>query len=78
MTWSTDRREPYTAEGIKRIACIRCGSRPSIHQWQICADKRRFRPVCLNCDVRLNKLVLEFFDYPDREEVLRRYVKEQT
>jgi hypothetical protein len=56
-TWG--RRKPYTAEGIKRVPCIRCG-KPSLHQFQICALGRVWTPLCLGCDVTLNLIVCIF------------------
>jgi hypothetical protein len=60
------RREPYTAIGIKRLPCVRCGGK-AVHQWQICADNRLYRPMCLECDIALNRLVLEWIGDPDCE-----------
>lgn len=37
----TGRRPPYTARGIARVPCTRCGA-PGVHQWQACANGRRF------------------------------------
>lgn len=66
------RKKPYTARGIKRVPCLRCGA-PSFHQWNICALGRQFFGACISCDIELNKLVLEFFDVTDREAILTRY-----
>jgi NAD-dependent SIR2 family protein deacetylase len=71
-SWSTRRRDPYTTEGIKRLRCIRCGDKAQ-HQWQICSDNGYFRPVCISCDVALNKLVLRFMRHPDAHSVSARY-----
>jgi hypothetical protein len=76
MSWDVERREPYTVTGIRRLACIRCGGTAE-EQWQICADRNRFRPICLSCDVALNRLVLEFMRHPNVEEVIQRYTKEK-
>ncbi len=43
------RRKPYTARGIVRLACFRCG-RPARFQWSICADGNVQRPLCGECD----------------------------
>jgi hypothetical protein len=51
------RRKPYTAIGIARLACFRCGAAART-QWQICSDGNIYRPVCLPCDVELNRMVL--------------------
>lgn len=66
------RREPYTAAGITRLPCFRCGE-PSVHQWQVCADKRLFRPLCLACDIALNRLVLEWAGDPDVDAKMKEY-----
>lgn len=58
------RRQPYTATGIKRMPCARCG-KPATFQWQICSDGNLWRPVCVSCDIALNATVLKFMG--DRE-----------
>lgn len=58
------RTEPYTAIGIKRVPCVSCGA-PSVHQWQVCADQRRYRALCLDCDISLNRMVLIWANDPD-------------
>lgn len=72
MSWLTKRTEPYTAKGIRRLACIRCGE-PAVHQWQICSDGNNFRPICLPCDIALNELVLQWFEHPNAAGVLDMY-----
>lgn len=57
------RKKPYTAIGIKRIPCFRCKA-PSVHQWQICADGNQYRGLCLDCDIELNRTVLNFMGDP--------------
>ena len=66
------RKMPYTAIGIKRLKCFRCGQKAHA-QWQICADNNVYRPLCKKCDVKLNAMVLDFMGYPDRETVMRCY-----
>jgi hypothetical protein len=66
------RRKPYTAIGIKRMKCIRCG-KPAVHQWQICSDGNAYRPLCLDCDIELNKLVLKWVGFSDWKEKLEKY-----
>lgn len=73
MSWSTERKEPYTERGIARMKCIRCQS-PAFATWQICADRNRFRPLCRACDVALNRLVLEWAGHPDADGLMREYV----
>lgn len=68
------RRTPYTARGIRRLRCFRAGcTRRAATQWQICSDGRQFRPVCLECDIDLNRLVLEWAGFPDAAERLAAY-----
>lgn len=77
MNWNTDRREPYTVIGVRRVPCIRCGG-VAKYQWQICSDGNRWRPVCERCDVALNRLVLEFMRHPDPEGAIARYEARKT
>lgn len=70
------RVKPYTARGIKRIPCFRCG-RPSAHEWSICADNNRRRTVCVECDIGLNRAALEYMRDPDVEEKMRLYMIKQ-
>ena len=58
------RHRPYTAIGVRRLPCFRCGER-SHATWQICSDANLYRPVCLECDIELNRLVLKFFGFED-------------
>ena len=66
------RREPYTARGIRRLRCVRCG-RPATQQWQICSDGNLYRPICIDCDVELNRLVLEFIGFPHVDDMIVAY-----
>lgn len=53
------RRKPYTARGIKRCKCMRCGS-PAVHQWSACAVGNKYMPLCLPCDIKINSVALSF------------------
>jgi len=66
------RRKPYTAIGISRVPCARCGA-PSSAQWQVCADGNQWRGLCTSCDVALNALVLRFMRIPEYEQKTRAY-----
>lgn len=72
---SMGKRTPYTARGIKRVKCFRCGG-PAVHQWNICADGG-YRPLCIECDIALNRLVLSFMRFTPFEwaKKMRRYEK---
>ena len=66
------RRKPYTVIGIRRLRCARCGEKAE-HQWQVCADGNRYRPLCLRCDVLLNALVLRWMRDPDARRKIAAY-----
>lgn len=57
------RRKPYTENDINRVPCQRCGE-PSKYQWQICATGNKWMGVCVECDIKLNELVVEFMGLP--------------
>lgn len=67
------RRKPYTAIGISRVPCARCG-KPARFQWQCCANANRWLGVCEDCDIALNGLVIRFFRFDDAKQRLARYV----
>ena len=64
--------QPYSRDGIRKTPCARCG-KPSVHQWQICADKSIFRPTCRACDVALNEVVLKFFGFRNWRAKMKAY-----
>lgn len=66
------RRRPYTDAGIRRLPCVRC-KRPAAFQWSVCADGNLQRPLCADCDVALNRLVLEWAGDPDVEAKMAAY-----
>lgn len=66
------RTKPYTEIGIARLKCFRCGAKAE-HQWQICANANRYLPICLECDIELNHLVIDFMNFPNRRELMTAY-----
>lgn len=67
---------PYTETGIRRVKCYRCKARPATQQWNICADapgSRIYRAVCTECDIDLNRLVLDWLGDPEIEAKMRAY-----
>jgi hypothetical protein len=66
------RKKPYTEIGIRRLKCFRCG-KPAMHQWQICADGNQYRPICEECDIALNEMVLKWMGFPDWQEKVAAY-----
>lgn len=53
------RYKPYTEKGICRVPCFKCG-KPSTQQWQICSLNNAYKGLCTECDIRLNRMVLDF------------------
>lgn len=66
------RRKPYTELGVKRVKCFRCNNKADF-QWTICADGNQYRPVCVHCDIALNKMVLKFMKFGNWEELYLKY-----
>lgn len=66
------RRKLYTARGIRRVACARCGA-PSTQQWSICALGNRWFGVCDACDIHLNASALELMRIPGKRSIMARY-----
>jgi hypothetical protein len=71
MTWPKAKRTPYMERGIVRKRCIRCGDKARF-QWNVCADDG-YRPICAECDVALNELVLCWMGDPDWKPKIARY-----
>lgn len=69
---ASKRLRPYTEIGVKRLKCFRCDNRAA-QQWQICADGNEYRPICSQCDVELNELVMKFMKMTDVHEKIQRY-----
>jgi hypothetical protein len=68
------RKRPYTDDEIGQYPCTRCGE-PAQTQWSICADGNKHRPVCLQCDIALNELVLQWMGFRDVDELIATYKK---
>lgn len=66
------RWKPYTAIGIRRVPCARCGA-PSNHQWNVCADFNSFRAICWPCDIEMNRMVLNFMRFPNVDQMVADY-----
>lgn len=67
------RTRPYTQIGIRRKKCFRCGAQAK-YQWQICSDGRQYRPICEQCDIELNEMVLRWMGFTDWEEKMEAYM----
>lgn len=71
------RRRPYSVEGIRRLPCARAGcTRGAYATWSACADGNLQRPLCPECDVALNAMVLAWFGHPDAAALLEQYSAE--
>ena len=70
------RYKPYTNKGISRVPCAKCG-KPSFHQWNICSLGKTFNAVCIECDIELNKLILNFFNVKNKSSILKKYINKQ-
>ncbi len=60
------RKEPYTARGIRRLPCARCGRRAE-QQWSACVLGNVQIPLCRPCDLDLNDLLLRWLGLPKDE-----------
>lgn len=70
------RKEPYTEAGIRRLPCVRCES-PARFQWNACSDGNLWRPLCLDCDIELNRMVLVWMNDPEAEQKAARYEQQK-
>lgn len=75
--WRIRRRKPYTALGVARKMCIRCKTKKARYQWQICSDGNHYRPLCAECDIGLNKVVLNFMNHPEADNLVEEYERQQ-
>lgn len=75
--WECHLKKPgerrYTQAEVEAADCFRCGS-PAGFQWQVCADGNTWRPLCLPCDVELNRRTLEWMGHPDQHVLMLDYV----
>jgi len=71
------RNKPYTQIGIERLKCFRCKNR-AFHQWNICSDNGVYRPICKQCDIALNELVLRWMGFKDWKNKIKIYEKNNT
>ena len=70
------RKEPYTDIGVRRLPCVRC-EQPARLQWNACADDNLWRPLCLDCDVALNRLVLRWMNDHEADAKADKYESEK-
>lgn len=68
------RERRYTESQLHKCKCFRCGA-PARFQWNICSDDNIWRPLCGQCDLDLNAMVLEWFGKNNWEVKLRKYAR---
>ena len=70
------RKKPYTQIGISRLKCFRCGNKPQF-QWAICANNNHYLPLCLECDIKLNEMVLKFMKFRNWDSLIKEYANKK-
>ena len=68
------KKTSYTNEELSRTKCIRCGELSS-HVWGTCANGGYHIPLCENCDVSLNELILKWLVVSNWEELMEKYIR---
>jgi hypothetical protein len=59
---------------VVRFKCSRAGcENRAKYQWSICADNNCYRPICADCDIELNKMVLDWMGFANADEMMERY-----
>lgn len=56
--------------------CFRC-KKKATQQWDICADGNKGRWICIDCDIKLNQLVLKFMGFKNWKKMIRKYKDEK-
>lgn len=69
------RKKPYTTKGLKRILCACCKKQKARFQWTACAINSRYVPVCTDCDIHLNILLVTAFGTPNGPKLLKKYAE---
>lgn len=64
--------EPIPLKDLWDIPCVRCGQ-PSQCQWSVCANNGQYVPMCIDCDIALNHLVLTFLNFDDPDTLVNEY-----
>ena len=68
------RRKPYTQIGIRRLKCCvsGCENRGEF-QWQCCATGNLWMPLCVEHDIGMNQMALEYIGHPRTEALVEEY-----
>jgi len=68
------RKKPYTVTGISRLRCFRAGCKNKAEQqWNACSDDNQWRPICNECDIELNTVVLQFMGFKNWHDKIEKY-----
>jgi hypothetical protein len=68
------RKQPYTQIGIRRLRCSVAGCEARAeHQWNCCANGNLWMPLCLDHDIELNRITLEWMGHPEADRLISEY-----
>lgn len=68
------RTKAYTDAQLYKMKCVRC-DKPAEFQWSSCADDNVWRPLCGQCDLELNSLVMRWYGFSDWRKKIVRYAR---
>lgn len=54
------------------MKCFRC-DKEAAQIWQICSDGNKDRGICIECDIKLNELVLKFMKFRNWKSKMKKY-----
>jgi hypothetical protein len=57
--------------------CFRC-DRKGNQTWNICSDGNKKRMICIECDIKLNELVLKFMGFRNWKSKMKKYIEKIT
>lgn len=70
------RSKPYTQRGIHHVPCAKgCGRRAELQWSTACATDNQYVGLCVECDVALNRLVLDWLGLPNVDAIIDAYDK---
>lgn len=69
------RRRPYPEAKLYTMKCHCCAT-PARFQWNACADGNVWRPLCPECDVKINVEVMKVLDPVNWRKRIRAYCKD--
>ena len=64
--------EPIPLDQLWDIPCVHCGANSQC-QWVVCANGPDFIPMCIDCDIALNHLILSFLKFENCEDLMKQY-----